>query len=92
MRLMIVAGCKLKLNGSIGEVIFVWPSACIGFSDKSTLLMLPSVRFWNVAVVERVNRLMLVVNGFDKTNVTEATPVCTILVGNSNEVLVIKFW
>ena len=89
---MIVAGSKLKLNGSEGEDMLVCPSACIGFADSSTLLMLPKVRFWKMAFVDTVKRLMLAVNGLESTNVTEAMPVCATAVGKSREVLVIRFW
>jgi hypothetical protein len=89
---MIVTGSKLKLRGNADDVILLCPAAWIGEEDRSTFLMLPKSRPWKDAIAPTARRLMLAVNGFERMNVAEATPVCAMLTGNVSFVLVIKFW
>ena len=85
-------GSVLKLKGSCGDVIVEPPSAWIGDDDLSTWSILPSVKFWKVAVAVTSNKLMLAVKGFANTKVVVAIPVWTMSVGKNKEAEVIKFW
>lgn len=88
---MIVNGSRLKSKGRAGDVTLLWPPAWIGFEDRSTLLIVPTVKFWKVAVAVSLSRLILAVKGFARVNEVDATPVCTMLVGNSRIAVLMRF-
>ena len=88
---MIVTGSRLNSNGSVGDVMFVCPSAWIGSLERSTWSILPSVRLLNVAVAVTSSRLSEAVNGFASTNVVCARPVWTMSVGKTSDAVVMRF-